>query len=249
MPIAVLITGASRGLGRAIAKIASEKFEPVRLVLVARSEEGLKETKRLLSSNSEVVCRSVDLGDLDSLDENVDALLQELKGHDRVIFFNNAGSIGHLGPCVDSPSIQDMRSNVDLNVTSCLWLSVRLSKFFRGTESALTIVNISSLAAVVNLPTMGIYSAGKAARDKYHSLIATEEKDKIKTLNYAPGPLETEMVEEIRSAQHLDSALKPNFETKLLEPEASAMKLIRLLLANEFESGAHIDYYDLPEEE
>jgi sepiapterin reductase len=248
MSIAVLITGASRGLGRAIAKVVSEEFDHVRLVLVARSEEGLKETTKMLSSSSEAICRSVDLGDLDSLDDHVDALLEELKGHDRVIFFNNAGSIGHLGPCSDTPSLQDLRDNVDLNVTSCFWLSVRLSKYFQDSESNLTIVNISSLAAVANLPTMGIYSAGKVARDKYHALIANEEKDKIKTLNYAPGPLETEMVEEIRAAQHLDSALKPNFENKVLEPEQSAKKLIRLLSTNSFESGAHIDFYDLPEE-
>ncbi len=71
----------------------------------------------------------------------------------------------------------------------------------------------------------------------------------LKTLSYAPGPLETDMVTEIRSAPALDADLKPNFQKQLLDPEDSAKKLIRLLLINDFENGAHIDYYDLPNTE
>merc|ERR1712238_76391 len=69
----------------------------------------------------------------------------------------------------------------------------------------------------------------------------------IKTLNYAPGPLETDMAKEIRKkADELDVDLKPHFQKKLLDSYDSAMKLIRVIDKNEFDTGSHIDYYDLP---
>ena len=118
------------------------------------------------------------------------------------------------------------------------WVSTRKSPAHREPAVQCSPINIKTT----------VHRAGKAARDKYHTLIASEENGKVKTLNYAPGPLETEMVEELRAAEHLDPTLKPNFHTKQLDPEASARKLIRLLLGDKFESGAHIDYYDLPDE-
>ena len=118
-----------------------------------------------------------DLNDLDQLDANMDQLLQDLlvaengvtveeSYYDRVILINNGGMIGHLGPCSDSPSLQEMRSNVDLNITSCLWISVRFSRYLKQQQQRATIVNISSLVAIADFPTFGIYSAGKAAREK-----------------------------------------------------------------------------------
>jgi hypothetical protein len=102
--------------------------------------------------------------------------------------------------------------------------------------------------AVADLPTFGMYSAGKVARDKYHTLLA-KETPSVTTLNHEPDPLETDMATEIRNAESLDSNLKPNFEQQLLDPLDSARKLFRILDSNDFESGAHMDYYDLPDVE
>jgi len=148
-----------------------------------------------------------------------------------------------------------------------------------------TIVNVSSLLAISDdILSMGIYSTGKAARERYHTIIGKEEIKRmkkndddesnnnnndsnnniiireeegqnnknnsntaaIKTLNYAPGPLETDMAKEIRKkADELDVDLKPHFQKKLLDSYDSAMKLIRVIDKNEFDTGSHIDYYDL----
>ena len=102
---------------------------------------------------------------------------------------------------------------------------------------------------------IGIYSACKGAREKYHVIMAKEEEvdeaegPTIKILNYAPGPLETNMTESLRNATQLDETLQENFRKPLIEARDSAKKLIRLLHDNTFESGAHIDYYDLPPNE
>jgi sepiapterin reductase len=271
----LVVTGASRGLGRAIAKAFcsshaltypdnTEKITHIRAILVARSLNGLQETETEILQNGnddttavQIECskHAVDLGNLETLDGHLDDLFREISEHatagSRLIFVNNAGTLGHLGPCIASPSLQDMRTNVDLNITSALWTSVRFARFAASslaeTFARTTIVNISSLVAVQPFPTMGVYSAGKAARDMYHTILAKEVVPSIiQVLNYAPGPLETDMATELRTAQTLDKDLKPHFEKQLVDPNDSALKLVALVTAGEFESGAHIDYYDLP---
>lgn len=217
--VAIIITGASRGFGRALAIVAADAFATseenndalspvplpvptVKLVLVARSLEGLQETETLIREQStsgvstEVSCQPMDLGDLDRLDEHIDKLCREIESNNssprQIIFIHNAGTIGHLGPCRDSPSLKDMQANVDLNITSTLWISARMARYAKSSTTPVTIVNISSLVAIADFPTFGIYSAGKCARDKYHGILAKEEAKidddaaTVKTLNYAP---------------------------------------------------------------
>lgn len=279
-----LITGASRGLGKAIATVAGNAYGQAnnettrsRFLLVARSPDGIQETKeQLLSSvpSENVICRSMDLSDLDRLDSNADLLINDMnklrseevsenqQHQQRLILVNNAGSLGHLGPSWKSPSLKDMRQTVDFNVTSSLWLSVRFTRYFHELQqqqqeqdhqsTQATIVNISSLVAVSqDFPGMGIYSAGKAAREMYHSLMASDDETpaSLKILNYAPGPLDTSMTEDIKQSSGLhETELQASFRTtQMLDPKDSAKKLIRLLENNEFESGSHIDYFDLPD--
>lgn len=70
-----------------------------------------------------------------------------------------------------------------------------------------------------------------------------------KTLNYAPGPLDTDMQAELRASETLHPAtrewsLEAFQEGKLVTPQASAAKCICLLTEGRFASGAHVDYYD-----
>jgi sepiapterin reductase len=292
--VVFLITGASRGLGRAIATVAGNHYargngtssapptSRARFLLVARSSEGLQETKEELlsaskasssgttttTSEDDVLCRSMDLSNLDRLDVNMDVLLHDLdqlsgsqpQPQQHLVFVNNAASLGHLGLSRKSPSLEDMRRTIDLNATSSLWLSVRFARYVHELEhrpeqsnpAAATLVNVSSLSAVSDaFPGMGIYSAGKAAREMYHALLAKEgDGGLLKTLNYAPGPLATSMTEDyiLQSEELEETGLRSLFQsTELLDPSDSARKLIGLLEANDFASGSHIDYFDLPD--
>ena len=267
----------------------------------------------------QVICHSMDLSNLDILDTNLDMIFKDIPTgtcpatYDSIILVNNAGSIGYIGNIAsNSPAntLQNMKSNIELNITSSLWITTR---FLRHTTVATTsnakttntatstlttsnnnifVVNISSLTAISNnFPTLGIYSAGKACRNKFHTMIATElqsqeseshesssagddknsSNSNIKIINYAPGPLETQMVTEIRSNfDTLHNTLKPSYSdpTLLLPPEQSATKLYKLINSLiigvesndnttttavlddyskiQFKSGDHIDYYDLP---
>jgi hypothetical protein len=56
------------------------------------------------------------------------------------------------------------------------------------------------------------------------------------------------MVEEIRAnMERIDVSLQPSYRQRALDPMDSARKLVLLLQKNDFESGAHIDFYDLPD--
>ena len=56
------------------------------------------------------------------------------------------------------------------------------------------------------------------------------------------------MVEEIRANMaRIDASLQPSYKQRALDPMDSARKLVQLLLKNDFESGAHVDFYDLPD--
>lgn len=258
----LVITGASRGLGRAIALQAAkqnESFKSIDMILVARNEADLQDTaeqvKGTAGSNVTTRTLSMDLSDVEDLQEVLEIrFIPMIEDSDtmkdpeqtKLIFINNAGSLGHIGSCTAIPYLQDMQMTFDFNITSALWLSTRMTKFIKRRQPDLegTIVNISSLVAVQPFPSMALYSAGKAARDMFHAATAFEEPT-IKFLNYAPGPLETDMTTEIREAPQLHKTLQPHYAKKLIEPNDSASKLIQLLISDDFKSGAHIDYYDV----
>jgi sepiapterin reductase len=226
-----------------------------------------------------------DLSDLSTLDATLDAILEQCKevtatatqqekprSKCRLIFINNAGSLGHVGLCTDTPSLSSFQQSIDLNVTSSLWMSTRVLRW--ATEQSkrastvedddqshhvhTTIVNISSLCAIQSMPTMALYSAGKAARDSYHAAMALERSGshdddahgaqqdiaEMRILNYAPGPLETEMTSILRQCDALDATLKPYFQKQLVDPMDSAAVLCRLLRDDTYVNGAHVDYYD-----
>ena len=282
--ILFLVTGASRGLGRSIALAFQQHFLAtsdgasslhLHFSLVARSQQGLEETRQQLedqagkgkeSSSSNISIdysiHSFDLGDLANLETNFNQVLNKFQqtSWSQFILINNAGSLGSLGPCWNEPqsSLQHMQAIIDFNVTSALWIATKclhwaLKEQTNDRTPQTTMVNISSLTAIQAFPSMGLYSAGKAARDMFHACMEQELSSAgstsktmppFKVLNYAPGPLETDMTEEIRGAANLDASLKPHYDKRLVNANDSAKVLVALVAKNEFTSGSHVDYYD-----
>ena len=207
-----------------------------------------------------------DLGNLSTLKASAERLfaLATKSGmtstaiYDRVIFINNAGSLGPLqavGAPVDSAqALLDMTTAYEFNITSCTYLTAELTRrYTAGTLNAtkLVIVNVSSLAAVQPFESWSIYCAGKAAREMFHKAVAAENKDKsdFRVLNYAPGPLDTDMQKEIREGPDVDKATQAMFitmkaENQLVTVKHSAIKLIRIVWNESYQSGDHVDYFD-----
>ncbi|KPM03452.1 sepiapterin reductase-like protein [Sarcoptes scabiei] len=105
------------------------------------------------------------------------------------------------------------------------------------------IINISSLAAMKPFKGLLDYCVGKAAREAYFRHLAEEFQDsKTRILNYAPGPLETEM---FRLLQKEAKFIREDFlKMQPLKLEVSVAKLLKILESDQYSNGCHIDYYD-----
>lgn len=132
-----------------------------------------------------------------------------------------------------------------LNVTSPFYLMSRFLNAFHN--SKLYVVNVSSKAAIEPNASLSLYCTGKAARDMLHQALAEESKD-IRVLNYAPGPLDTEMFDDIlknsgsNETRKLFAYLKDS--EKVLTVDESAERLIVILKQDRYKSGLHLDYFD-----
>lgn len=136
-----------------------------------------------------------------------------------------------------------------LNLTSMLCLTTgTLNAFSNSPGLSKTVVNISSLCALQPFKGWGLYCAGKAARDMLYQVLAVEEPS-VRVLSYAPGPLDTNMQQLARETSmdpELRSRLqKLNSEGELVDCGTSAQKLLSLLQRDTFQSGAHVDFYDI----
>nr|XP_020650816.1 sepiapterin reductase [Pogona vitticeps] len=159
-------------------------------------------------------------------------------------------SLGDVSkPFVDFTSPAEVNTYLAFNVTSALCLTAAVLKAFPAQPGLCrTVVNISSLCALQPFKTWSLYCTGKAARDMMFQVLAVEEPA-VRVLNYAPGPLDTEMQEVARTMSGDQSVREMFLDLKqkgqLLDCDVSAQKLLSLLLTDTFESGAHVDFYDL----
>ena len=69
-----------------------------------------------------------------------------------------------------------------------------------------------------------------------------------RVLNFAPGPVHTNMIEDVINDTNVYSKIKEGFvgmiqNNTILKPEQSAEKLVQILEEDKFKSGDHVDYY------
>lgn len=253
-----IITGASKGFGRTIAKELSRCVKPgSAFVLTARSGGELRTLQAELAESDagkaglEVRYVVADLGLAEGLEKVTKEAQAVAPAHiEHVILINNAGSLGDISRFTKSfTDMAEVNSYLSLNVSSFLCLTAQfLQAFPQRPGLRRTVINISSLCALKPFSSWVLYCSGKAARDMMFRVLAEEEPD-LRVLNYAPGPLDTDMQLEARSKSG-DALLRKSFnemfnQGQLLSCEESCSKLMKLLMENSYTSGAHVDFYDI----
>ena len=176
----VLITGAGRGIGRAIALVC--RREGARVAIVARTRSELEETASLAASCSDESGSSMtsvhvaDVTNASQVEDAVDSIVREWGGID--ILVNNAGgSQTRKAPLWDLSS-DDLRGIVDLNVVGVHLVSSAVLRRHMLPAGNGRIVNISSRAGKVGLQNYSHYCASKFALEGLTAALAEEVKDK-----------------------------------------------------------------------
>ncbi|XP_015718528.1 sepiapterin reductase [Coturnix japonica] len=251
-----VLTGASRGFGRSLARLLAPRLGPGSLLLLlARSEEALIQLAAELRGSCpelRVECVASDLGSEEGLRRAVGAVRELLSNGPpgRLLLINNAGSLGDISKSfLNLTDPNEINSYFAFNVTSALCLtSSALQAFGTRPGCSRTVVNISSLCALQPFRSWALYCSGKAARDMMFRVLAVEEPD-VRVLNYAPGPLDTDM-QLLARTKTGDIEMRQQFQSlhesgKLIDCAVSAQKLLKLLEENTFTSGAHMDFYSI----
>lgn len=200
----VIVTGASRGIGAAVARIAADLG--AHIVGVARSGDALRRVLADLPTSSRAVVG--DVADPTLADEavRVAADLGRLWA-----LVNNAG-IGAPGyhPLTDTP-LSEWDEVVRVNVMGTAAFARVVGAVLIGAGGG-RIVNVSSIAGLTGLPNIGPYNVSKAAVDAMTRTMAVELGPAGVCCNsVAPGTIATEMVDALLTA---NPALKDRFVAK-----------------------------------
>ncbi|NLX21626.1 MAG: 3-oxoacyl-[acyl-carrier-protein] reductase [Phycisphaerae bacterium] len=193
MPLAnqiAIVTGASRGIGRAIAlKLASQSAT---VVAVARSQERLANLAQEASQakiSGTIVPRVLDLSQRVDVDAFVEQVAEEFNRID--ILVNNAG-ITRDGLLLNMED-EDFEIVLTTNLRSVFWLTRSVSRYMvRGRYGR--IVNIGSVSGIMGNPGQSNYAATKAALMGFSKTVAKELARRNVTCNVvAPGFIATDM--------------------------------------------------------
>lgn len=234
----VYITGASRGIGRALA--ASVPFD-AEVVDVSRSGCDLAEVRHL----------AADLATPDgwaTLGDTLDRELASFDG-DRVTFVHNAGTLEPLGFAGEVDDAAYAR-NVLLNAAAPQVIGHRFLRAVAGLDARRELVMITSGAARTAYPGWSSYGAGKAAVDHWVRSVAQEQERRgsgVRVHAVAPGVIDTDMQSLIRTTDEHDFPRVARFrelhETgQLRDPDEVAAELWGLI-----ETGIDAPVVDLRE--
>ncbi|KAG5271992.1 hypothetical protein AALO_G00160450 [Alosa alosa] len=254
-----IITGASKGFGRCIAKEIALLLKPGSMFfLVARSGDKLRELQAELAATragkAGLITRCVvaDLGLKDDVDQVIREIREAASDIDinQLLLINNAASLGDVSRFAKSfTDLHEVNAYMSFNVSSALSLTASVLEVFpRRQDLHRCVVNVSSLCALQPFPSWVLYCTGKAARDMMFKVLAEEEPD-LRVLSYAPGPLDTDMLLQARTESG-DAGLKKSIaalhsQGEVLTCEESCSKLLKVLLEDKYPSGTHLDYHDV----
>jgi NAD(P)-dependent dehydrogenase (short-subunit alcohol dehydrogenase family) len=199
-----LVTGASRGIGRATAELFAA--EGCNVVLTSRRQEALDEVAASLLETYpkiEVLAHAAHAAEPDQAAACVDAAMARFGRID--VLVNNAGTNPYFGPMVDLDPLRAEKT-VRLNQYGVvLWTQLvwRASM----SEHGGSIVNVASVGGLLTEPGIGYYNATKAAVIHLTRQFARELAPKVRVNAVAPGVVRTVLAR----------ALWENFEQQLSE--------------------------------
>ncbi|KAL2787051.1 NAD(P)-binding protein [Aspergillus keveii] len=190
-----LLTGASMGIGEAIATSLAE--QGCNLILISRSEDKLTTLAKKLSSQTpsiKAIWRAVDIGDQPAVDAAVASAINEAGPID--ILINNAGLALGAPAAFPDLSIPDITTMANTNINGLMYVTYAVlnrSMLPRG-PGAGTILNVTSITGleVPPFPGEAVYHANKAFQEAFTNALRNElSGTDIRVLALRPGCVAT----------------------------------------------------------
>lgn len=209
------VTGASRGIGAAVAKALAKAG--VHVVACARTTGGLEALDdEIRQAGGSASLMPLDLLDLDAVDTIGPALLERFGRCD--ILIGNAGMLGTLGPVAHGDP-KEWQRVFDLNVMTNFRLIRTLDPLLRASNAGRAVFTSSGMARKAEA-YWGAYATSKAALDMMVKVYAMEvEKTALRVNLVNPGPVDTAM---------LAQAFPGGFSGKASAPEDLAPLFVEL---------------------
>lgn len=153
-----IVTGASRGIGEAIAKAYAERG--ARVVVSSRKQEACDEVAReIVAGGGDAAAIACHIGDMDALQQLFDEVGRRYGRLD--VLVNNAATNPYYGHILDT-DLGAFQKTVDVNVRGYFFASALGGRMMRGNSGG-SIINVASVNAVRPGPLQGIYSITKGA--------------------------------------------------------------------------------------
>ena len=181
----VLLTGASSGIGREMARLLAPTAKT--LILVARREERLRELEKELSGKAEILIYACDLTDRESLDR----MLSEIPPVE--VLINNAG-MGDL-ELFEQSEWEKIEKMIEINITSLTYLTRKLvTPMIQNRQGG--ILNVSSGYGLTFAPLAAAYGGTKHYVSAFTDALRIELSGTgVFVSQLCPGPVETEFLD------------------------------------------------------
>jgi len=208
-----IVTGASRGIGAAIARRLSKDGYSIAINYAASAKEAEALVAELRAGGAKAIAVKADVAKAEEVRSLFEATEQQLGKVD--VLVNNAGIFKHVPLAETSDALYDQTFNINVRGTfnALREAAVRLNDGGR-------IVNFSSTVLALSLPGYAVYSATKAAVESLTQVFAKELRGRNITVNaVAPGPVATELFLDGKTPEQIETFAKMPPLQRLGQPD------------------------------
>ena len=208
-----VVTGASRGIGKAVAEALAAAGAQV--ALLARSERALHAVADgIEAEGGRALVMPADVAEEGSVSAAFSSIYSAWDSVD--VLVNNAGVQGPIGP-LHAVDVERWWKSVEVNLKGCFLCSQQVLPHMMAQRGG-KIINLSGGGAVSPRPFFSAYSASKAAIVRLTETLAAEVRDhRIDVNAIAPGAVNTEMLKERLAAGERAGRAETEADRQLLE--------------------------------
>jgi len=218
--IVAVVTGASSGIGKAVAIELAKNG--VKVVLAARRTEELDElTNQIKRNGGEATFVKTDVSDRADLVHVVNLAVETYAKLDVIV--NNAG-IARLSR-IDALDIDGWDEMIDINIKGVLYGMAAAIPIFKQ-QGFGHIVNIISTSGIKIVPTQGVYAGTKNAVRTIAEAFRQESDGSIRITGISPGYIKTDFAVKSVATDEMKTAAAAAVEQMAIAPEAVAHAVI-----------------------